>query len=433
MANDKYWGLSSEELEVLEPKEELRLIKNAQAGDKDAYDEIVQHNLKLVWSVAKGMGSSGVGVDFDDRIQNGSLGLMTAVDKFDPEKINPETGKPYKFSTYATWWIRQAISRGTAEMDRLIRLPVHCIEKLIDIDKFVKNYQNENGEEPDKETVREAFPEITRETFDAIYNVQCPVSFDNIVHRVAEDDGENSVGDLIAYINPSVLDADTVSDVERESERRFLGEKVREAWKKFLDEREILVIGYRFGLIDGKEYTLEQVADLLPVTQDKCANVERKLFKTIIDKHLLTDMELQVYAMRFGLLKEADGDVMNADIADTLGVSETRVQELLNSAINKVSKLEMKPQTKLIFELRTGLNEDGIMYSLAETTEKAKVTRERVRQIEAKAIRKLRVKGHDTLNGLDGVVRKKLKCRVDQADVGSGSGYRSYRRQSSIA
>jgi len=273
MTPEEYWHIPAEEMEVLSPEREQDLARRARNGDSTARDELVSHNLRLVMSLANKATSSGVGVDQDDKIQDGMMGLMRAIESFDPDL-------GFKFSTYAVWWINQAIGRGIANGDRAIRIPVHALDRLNAMNKFRKQYQQETGEIPDRETMRNAFSDLSEDTFNLLYS-GCvePLSLDNVVRPDEGEDG--TVGDLIAFYNADIMAGDTVSSVERDNELEDLKRRVLFAVETYLDPREQEVIKCRFGLCGRPISTLQDVGEKMGITRERIRQIENKALRKL--------------------------------------------------------------------------------------------------------------------------------------------------------
>ena len=273
------------------PEEELKAFKELSEGNEAKKEEIVEHNLRLVLSIAKRY--VGRGLDFLDLVQEGNIGLMTAVDKFKYEK-------GYKFSTYATWWIRQAITRGLSNGSRTIRIPVHLYECIFKVEKFINGYFNShNGEKPTYREIQEATGFSIEKVEDIIKYSGKPVSLNSPIGEGEDRDGE--LGDFIAddsYEDPAEIiyykqfrDAFFTSNL---SQRELLVLSLRfglkldedsELWdyvhycKKVMMEKgkDPAIIDYMMNqLQNGKSYTLEEVGKVFGVTRERVRQIEAK-------------------------------------------------------------------------------------------------------------------------------------------------------------
>ena len=247
---------------LLTPARERLLAKKAQKDDKKARDELIRSNLRLVISIAKR--HVGRGLSFLDLIQEGNIGLIKAVNKFDWRR-------GFKFSTYATWWIRQAITRAIADQARTIRIPVHMVETINRLNKVIREYLQEKGEYPSVQELSKVMGKSEEKVNEILLSARDIISLNSPLTSGSGEDDDSETGDFVGSQDLTP---------EEEAQKMILKEKLEEVLDT-LHPKEALVLKMRYGFLDGKQKTLEEVGQFFNVTRERIRQIETKALRKL--------------------------------------------------------------------------------------------------------------------------------------------------------
>lgn len=248
------------QIPLLSEEEERELGRRSAQGDSSARQKLAEGNLRLVVSLAKHY--TGRGVQMMDLIQEGNMGLMRAAEKYDYTMEN-------RFSTYASWWIKEAMQRAIDQQSREIRVPVHVAENMKKVQKISKDLQQKLGRDPLPKEIAERMPGKTEEDVKNILSyLQSPVSLETPVG----DEEENSLGDMVEDKTEATPEEAMNALVQKEEVSELL---------EALSERERQVIRLRYGLEDGKTHTLEEIGSILNVTRERVRQIEARALEKL--------------------------------------------------------------------------------------------------------------------------------------------------------
>ncbi len=258
---------------LLSREEEKELAKRIEQGDEEAREKLASANLRLVISIAKKY--RGYGLDFLDIIQEGNIGLMKAIDKFDWRK-------GYKFSTYATWWIRQSILKALNNESRTVRVPSHVTSLNRKIDSFINDYKEEHGEKPSTDQIADELEVDKSKVRKARRAKKESVSLDK---PLREDEGESeALGDVLADEN--------TPQPEKEAFGDMLEDRLKGLLNKALSDREKQILKLRYGLEDYQPLTLEEVGDVFDISRERVRQLQDRAIDKLKDPKFKDQLEV---------------------------------------------------------------------------------------------------------------------------------------------
>ncbi len=258
---------------LLSREEEKELAKRIEQGDEEAREKLASANLRLVISIAKKY--RGYGLDFLDIIQEGNIGLMKAIDKFDWRK-------GYKFSTYATWWIRQSILKALNNESRTVRVPSHVTSLNRKIDSFINDYKEEHGEKPSTDQIADELDVDKAKVRKARRAKKESVSLDK---PLREDEGESeALGDVLADEN--------TPQPEKEAFGDMLEDRLKGLLNKALSDREKQILKLRYGLEDYQPLTLEEVGDVFDISRERVRQLQDRAIDKLKDPKFKDQLEV---------------------------------------------------------------------------------------------------------------------------------------------
>lgn len=246
----------------------VELIREAQKGNNKSKQIVVNHNLRLVISIVNKMRNSYISVPMEDKIQFGNLGLLHAIDKYDPDKINPVNGQPYAFSTYATWWIRQSIDRECLNTGREIRVPIHILKTYPAFKRVEQHLHRMGIHNPTDKDFEPYFSEDFGSKQYSSY-INLPNTTSASMHNDSDDDG--FIYDFMPDENSDILGKLVNSDLKAALSKLLMD----------LTEKERSIIQHRFGLDDNAAETLEEVGDRLGITRERVRQIQVNALKKL--------------------------------------------------------------------------------------------------------------------------------------------------------